>query len=76
MSALFGSIVLLGAFGLYYVGRMEGYVSGLQRSAVQRREAVDQNRDWLLTHLPSQIDEQAREERWWEGNGTGQKGSL
>lgn len=76
MSVVFGGVILLAAIGLYQVGRMEGYVQGLQRSALQRREAIDRHREWLLTHLPSPLDEQAREERWWEGNGTGQKGSL
>jgi len=76
MSLLFGAIILCGAVGLYQVGRMEGYIQGLNRYALQRREAVDQHRQWLLTHLPGQIDEQAAGERWWEGGGTGQKGSL
>lgn len=76
MSYLFGAIIACGAIGLYQVGRMEGYVQGLNRYALQRREEVDKHRQWLLGNIPPQIDAQAREERWWEGSGTGQKGSL
>lgn len=72
MTALFTLCALASVAGAIYSARLEGYVAGLKRGEQQRRQAVEEHRDWLYAHIP-------RSEEWGligPCNGTEQRDSL